>query len=99
MCKLQGGNDGWRCVGSVKATQSSEIFYLLLILFSLIFPFLPVLFIDPHSWKSFVVSFIALASTAPSLVRRMAVLDPPLEHRKWSFPVMPIFTVPKLMAY
>jgi len=61
MFTLDGGNDGWRCVGSVKATHSCEIFYLLLILFILLFPFLPVLFIDPYSWKMFVVSFIALA--------------------------------------
>jgi len=60
MFKLEGGNDGWHCVGSDKATQSSKTFYLLLILFILRFSFLPVLFIDPYSWKSFVVSFIAL---------------------------------------
>jgi len=62
MFKLDGGNDGWRCLGGVNATHSSEIFYLLLIIFILLFPFLPVLFIDPYSWKLFVVSFIALAS-------------------------------------
>ena len=60
MFTLEGGNGGWLCVGSVKATHSSKIFYLLLILFIFLFPFLPLLFIDPYSWKSFVVSFIAL---------------------------------------
>lgn len=60
MFKLEGGNGGWRCVGSVKATHSSKTFYLLLILSILLFPFLHLLFIDPYTWKSFVVSFIAL---------------------------------------
>ena len=93
--KLEGGNDGWRYVGSVKVTQSSEIFYLPLILFILLFPLLPVLFIDPYSWKSFIVNFIALVS----LVRRTAVSDIPLEHWKRSFSAMHIFKVLTLMAY